>query len=270
VKRHTHESLVRARTLLFVPGHREDRFAKAAASGADDIIIDLEDAVAVELKSLARENLSQWREAGGGGLVRINDATTPFYEDDIAALIGRPCTVMLPKVDHADQVNDLVSRLPKGSRVVPVLETASGVLNALPICSAQGVVRAAFGNGDLATELGIGHDDRLALAHARSSIVLASAAAGIAEPLDGVTTELRDERMLATDSKHAAALGFGGKLCVHPRQVPVVQTAFMPSAEQLRWAAEVVAAAGDGSVTTVHAQMIDKPIVERARRLLSN
>jgi citrate lyase subunit beta/citryl-CoA lyase len=128
-------------------------------------------------------------------------------------------------------------------------------------------VRAAFGNVDLAARLGVAHDDHTALAYARSRLVVASAAAGIGPPVDGVTTAVRDEESLTADLALARRLGFTGKLCVHPFQLPYVDEAFAPSEEELGWARAVLGA-GD-SVTTVDGQMIDKPVLERARWLLS-
>ena len=263
------QAIASARTLLFVPGHRPDRFAKAAASGADGIVLDLEDAVGPHAKGEARENVRRWLADDGTGMVRINDVTSPWHEADVSLLSGRPCAVMLPKASSAAQVADLLDRLPPGSCVVPIVETAIGVLDARAVCSVPGVVRAAFGSGDLASELGIDHADRSALAHARCAVVLASAACGVAPPLDGVTTAVADEHALVADTEHAVTLGFTGKLCIHPNQVSVVHRALMPSDDDLCWARHVVAAAVDGSVAMVDGQMIDKPLVEHARRLLS-
>ncbi|OXM72035.1 MULTISPECIES: HpcH/HpaI aldolase/citrate lyase family protein [Amycolatopsis] len=259
-----------ARTILFVPGDRPDRFGKAATSGADGIVLDLEDAVAPGRKDEARENVRQWRATGGPGLVRVNDATSPWYEDDVAALKDGPCSVVLPKATGPDQVRDLIDRLPEGSCVVPTLETAAGILEARAICSVPGVVRVAFGNGDLAQELGVDHGDHLGLAHARSAVVLASAAAGVAPPLDGVTIAIRDERKLVEDTRHAARLGFTGRMCIHPAQISVIHEVLAPTEEALAWARGVLESATDGASTDVHGNMIDKPIVERARRLLEH
>ncbi|MGW1783986.1 HpcH/HpaI aldolase/citrate lyase family protein [Streptomyces sp. NPDC002143] len=257
-------ALASARTLLFVPGHRPDRFAKAAVSGADAIVLDLEDAVGPDAKTQARENVRAWLADGGTGIVRINAPGTPWYEEDVAAVDAGPCTVMLPKASQPGQVASLLDRLAPGSRVLPLLETAVGVLDARSVCAVPGVVRAAFGS----VELGVDPDDRTALAYARSQIVLASAAAGVAPPLDGVTTAVDDEPGLTADTAHAAVLGFTGKLCIHPRQVPVVHTAFAPPRQERERAREIVDAAGDGSVAVVNGRMIDKPVVDRARHLL--
>lgn len=261
-------SFALARSLLYVPGHRPDRFAKAVASGADCIVLDLEDSVGPDLKSEARENIHRWLSSDGSGLVRINGVDSPWYEDDVAMLHGRECAVVLPKASSSDQVESLLDRLTANSCVVPLLETATGVLAARNICAVPGVVRAIFGSADLASELGIDHTDRAALAFARSQVVLASAACGIA-PVDGVTSSVIDDDVLIADVEDAAAIGFTGKSCIHPRQIPLVHAAFMPSPEIVRWAREVIAVAGDGSVTALNGHVIGKPVVDRARRVLS-
>lgn len=262
------DPIIRARSLLFVPGHRPDRFRKAAASGADEIALDLEDAVGPGSKSIARQNVADWLALGGTGVVRINGACTDWYEDDVAMLEGRRCVVILPKATSASQIYSLLDRLTPGSCVVPLLETASGILGAQEICSAHGVIRAIFGNGDLACELGIDHSDLNALARARSEVVLASAACGLGPPLDGLTTAIADEQKLLSDAKHAAALGFGGKVCIHPLQIHAVHEIFTPSSEDLRTAREVLEASSDGTVTLYQREVIGTPVVERARRLL--
>lgn len=264
------ESIATARSLLFVPGSRPELFAKAATSGADGIVLDLEDAVAPELKDVAREHVRCWLADGGGGLVRINDATTEWHEQDLTALGDRPRVVMLPKTGSPAQVADLLDRLPTDSQVLPILETAEGVLDAAAICACPGVVRAAFGNGDLSSELGVDHTNWAALAFARSMIVLASAASGVASPLDGVTVDVADDEVLVADAQYAATLGFTGKLCIHPRQIPSVHTVFTPSDQDVRWAHDVLSAAQDGSVALVDGKMIDKPIVKLARRVLAH
>ena len=257
-----------ARSLLFVPGSRPDRFGKARASGADEIVLDLEDAVAPDDKAQAREHVRQWHATEGTGVVRINGPDSQWYEDDVAALADRPCAVMLPKAASKEDIAGLMNRLAPGSCVIPLLESAVGVLEARGICAAAGVVRAAFGNADLAGDLGVDPADRTALAHARAATVLASAASRVAPPLDGVTIALTDDEVLRADAEHAAALGFTGKLCIHPRQVPIVHEVFSASPEELAWAREVVASASD-SVTVVDGRMIDKPVIDRARRLLA-
>lgn len=258
-----------ARSLLVVPGHRQDRFDKALKSGADVIMLDLEDAVGPDLKTVARKNIDDWLGDGGQGIVRINGMDSPWYEEDIAMLAGRQCAVMLPKVPSAEHITCLLERLVSGSCVVPALETAAGILAAEKICAVPGVVRVVLGNADLASELGIHHADWSAFQYARSHMVLASAVCGVAPPLDGVTASINDLTALTMDARRGAELGFGGKACLHPRQVPVVNEVFSPSVEDSNWARDVVSAAGDGSVAVLNGQVIGKPVVDRARWLLS-
>jgi citrate lyase subunit beta / citryl-CoA lyase len=260
-------ALTTARTLLFVPGHRPDRFAKAAASGADAIILDLEDAVGPDLKGQARQAVRDWLRQGGDGIVRINPPGTDMYTDDLTALADAPRTVMLPKATP-DATADVLHRLPAGSTVVALIETAAGVLDAAATARTPGVLRLALGNVDLGAELGIDPDDHDALRTARSTLVLAAAAAGLTPPVDGVTTTLDDPAVLTDDVHRAAALGFTGKLCIHPRQIQPTHRALAPAADQITWAQRVVDATGDGNVTVLDGKMLDKPVIDRARRIL--
>lgn len=267
-----HEALAAATSLLFVPGHRPDRFAKAAAAGAGAIILDLEDAVAPEAKDSAREHVVAWltKERVGLAVVRINAPGTPWYDDDLEAIASIEGTaVMLPKAETHDDVYELVAVLGEFAAVLPLIETAAGVLGAREILSVPGVLRPAFGSIDLSAQLGVDPTDAQAMLFTRSRLVLAAAAAGVAGPLDGVNTDLSDDDALARDSRHAAALGFTGKMCIHPRQLEAVHAAFSPTDEEVAWARKVLDAAGDGAVTVLDGKMIDKPVVDRARRILA-
>ncbi|GAB2916015.1 HpcH/HpaI aldolase/citrate lyase family protein [Streptomyces heilongjiangensis] len=263
------EDVAVARTFLFVPGDRPDRFGKAAACGADVVILDLEDAVAPDRKEEARGHVAAWLDAGNQAVVRVNGAGTAWYGDDLAALAGRTGVVMVPKAEDPAELARLVRTLPVGTGILPLIETAAGIVGAVGVCAAPSVVRAAFGSVDLAAQLGVEHTSHDALRHARSALVLAAAAAGRPAPVDGVTTDVRDETVLRADLGHAVALGYGGKLCVHPRQVPLANEGFSPTREQVSWARDVVAAAGDGSVTVVDGQMVDRPVLLRARAVLA-
>jgi citrate lyase subunit beta/citryl-CoA lyase len=260
------DAVVAARSLLFVPGDRPDRFGKAEASGADGVILDLEDAVAASNKDAARSHVAAWLAAGRSSIVRINAADTPWFAGDLSA-IGEGTTVMLPKAS-VEGVVAVVAVLGERTRVVVLLETASGILGAASICRSANVIRAAFGSIDLGTEIGVDPDDREALHHARSLMVLASAAGGIAPPLDGVTTDVTAAEPARADAAYAARLGFGGKLCIHPVQVAAVNAAFDPGPDQIAWARAVLAATGDGAAK-VGGHMIDAPVLERARRIIA-
>jgi citrate lyase subunit beta / citryl-CoA lyase len=254
--------MIDARTLLFVPADRPDRFAKAAASGADGVIVDLEDAVAPADKDAAREHARRWLAAGNTALVRVNAADTPWHAADVAALAGLATAFVLPKAERPEDVERLAGP------VIPLVETAAGVAAAREVCSVPGVVRPAFGSIDLAAELGVDPDSHTALLHARSALVLVAAAAGCVPPLDGVTTALDDQDALRRDTEHAVELGFTGKLCVHPRQVDPVHAALRPSDAELDWARRVLAAGSTGGAVAVDGRMVDRPVLLRVRRLL--
>jgi citrate lyase subunit beta/citryl-CoA lyase len=255
-----------ARTLLFVPGDRPGRFAKAMAAGADGIILDLEDAVAAAHKDEARSCVAQWL-TGRTAVVRINAVDTPWFADDLEMMRGSGCTVMLPKAS-VDGVDSVGAVLGEQTRVIALVETAAGVMAARAISSAPQVVRLAFGSIDLSTELGVRADDREALLHARSTVVLASIAEGLAPPLDGVTTDLTSGESAGVDAAYAARLGFTGKMCIHPVQVDPVNSAFEPEPAQLEWARTVLASAAGGA-TKVDGHMVDAPVLARAQRLLT-
>jgi len=261
-----------ARTFLFVPGDRPERFDKAVAAGADMVILDLEDAVAPERKDQARAQVRAWLADGNRAVVRINGVGTPWHVQDIAMLADCPgplAAVMIPKAESSEQLAALAAALPVGTGLIPLIETAAGVLEARAVCAAPGVLRPAFGSVDLAAQLGIDHRPHAAFQHARSVLVLAAAAAGCAAPVDGVTTDITDEASLRTDLEHAVVLGFTGKLCIHPRQVALANRYLSPSATELEWARRVVAAGHDGSARAVDGQMIDRPVVLRAQAMLA-
>jgi citrate lyase subunit beta/citryl-CoA lyase len=263
------DSLATARTFLFVPGHRPDRFAKAAASGVDAVILDLEDAVGPERKEAAREHVRAWLDDGHQAVVRINAPGTPWFDDDLAALARPACAVMLPKAEDVAQLDAVSRRLPTGTSVIPLIETAIGIVQAVAVCGGPSVVRPAFGSVDLAAQLGVDHQSWAALRQARSAVVLAAAAAGCGAPIDGVTTAFDDDNVLRADLDHAITLGFTGKLCLHPRQVAIANKAFAPSDREIEWARQVIDLAGDGSVAVSDGQMIDRPVVLRARAILA-
>ncbi|WP_028660573.1 HpcH/HpaI aldolase/citrate lyase family protein [Nocardioides insulae] len=262
-----------ARTFLFVPGHRPDRFAKAAAAGADVMVIDLEDAVPAESKVQARADAVAWlAEHGSAGsvVVRINAVDTPWYADDVAALQGAAgiSGLILPMAEPGEALTALgAGPLP----VIALVETAVGVLDARAVAATPGVRRLALGSFDLASELGVDPVDQLALTATRSGLVLASAAAGLAGPIDGVRAGIQDEAGLREEAGLARRLGFTGKLCIHPVQVAPVAEVLAPSEAELDWARRIVAAvaeAGTDGVVKVDGQMVDKPVLDRAHHLL--
>lgn len=257
-----------SRTLLFVPGNRPERFAKAHGAAPGLVVLDLEDAVPAADKADARRQVTDWLAAGHTCAVRINAPGTPWYAEDVRAVAEHDCAVMVPKAEDVVALRDLTGWLTSSSCLIALIETAHGVLDARTIASAPGVRRLAFGSFDLAARLGVSPDDRLALASSRGALVLASAAAGIAPPVDGVTGDVRDAEPVRGDVEYARRLGFTGKLCVHPRQVPVAEDALRPTDEEVRWARSVVEGARTGGVVVLAGQMVDEPVVHRAHRIL--
>ncbi len=255
-------TLESARTFLFVPGDRPDRFTKAYNAGADAVVLDLEDAVSEGSKSEARSHVAAWLAHSPDAVVRVNAEHTRWFADDMAMISEFRCAVMIPKAEGRLSI-DL-----RGP-IIPLVETAAGITTARDVCASLGVIRAAFGSIDLAAQLGIDPDDRIALAYARSALVVASAAAGISAPIDGVTTATDDPERVSADTAHALRLGYSGKLVIHPRQIASVHSALEPTPEQVDWARRVVTATAHAAVATVDGAMVDKPVIERARRILS-
>lgn len=266
---HWEAVLANARSFLFVPANRPDRFSKAATAGADVVILDLEDAVSSSEKELARQQASAWLADEHAAVVRINAANTQWHLDDLRMLAQYPTAVMLPK---AEQLRSLraVSSATGGLPVIPLVETAAGILALATICRAPLVARVAFGSIDLATQLGVDPDDRDALLHARSALVMASAASGLAPPIDGVTTVISDLRRVADDSRYSRRLGMTAKLCIHPSQIAAVHQSFAPTSEERAWARRIVDATTVAtSAIAVDGAMVDLPVIERARRILA-
>lgn len=261
------------RSYLFVPADRPERIAKALAAGADAVVVDLEDAVAPTAKDAARAALREAlpRLAPGTRLVvRINGADTPWFDADLAACAHAAVeAVMLPKAGRPGDLAALERRLP-GLPIVALIETAEGLDRVREIARSPGVVRLAFGAIDLRLDLGIAGDDDDALLYFRSRLVLESRLAQRAAPIDGVTPAIDDAERIAADAQRARHLGFGAKLCIHPRQVAAVNLAFSPGAAELDWAQRVVdaMAAAGGAAVAVDGKMIDRPVLAQAEALL--
>ena len=262
-----------ARSYLFVPGNRPERFGKALGSGADAVIVDLEDAVAPADKERARDALANWLAAAHPVVVRINAAGTPWFADDLA-LCAHPgvAAVMLPKAERADELAAVAAAAAGGQgapALLPLIETAAGFAGALALAQAPRVERLAFGTIDFQLDLGMdGGAEELRCFGAQ--LVLVSRLAQRAAPVDGVTTQIDDAAAVALAAERARRIGFGAKLCIHPRQVAPVNAAFAPSAEQLAWAQRLVEAAGgsDGAAVAVDGAMVDRPVLLRAQAIL--
>jgi citrate lyase subunit beta/citryl-CoA lyase len=253
---------------LFVPGNRPERFGKALASGADQVIIDLEDAVAPADKSAARDAIRMSLDPDFPAAVRINSADSEWFEHDLS-LCSLPgvAAVVLPK---AASVADVARVRAAGApMVLALIESAEGLANARALAAADGVSRLMFGSIDFSVDLGIEGDER-ELDAFRSELVLASRLAGIAPPVDGVTTAIDDTEVLRRDTLRGKRFGFSGKLCIHPRQLAIVHAAFLPSNDEVHWAMSVLDAArqAGGGAVAVDGKMVDKPVMMRAERIL--
>lgn len=261
------------RSYLFVPGDRPERFDKALASGADAVILDLEDAVPVAAKEAARQAVVSWLSARTAAaspqiVVRINAVGTPQHEADVDACRHGVHAVVLPKSERVDDLARLTRSLP-GVALLPLIETAVGFAAALEFARAPAVQRLVFGSIDFQHDLGIDGEGE-ELLYFRSQLVLYSRLALLAAPVDGVSTVLDDAVPIHAEALRARRLGFGAKLCIHPKQITPVHAAFAPTAAQLDWARRVIAAAdaAGGAAVALDGAMVDRPVILRAQALL--
>jgi citrate lyase subunit beta/citryl-CoA lyase len=264
-----------ARSLLFVPGDRPERFDKACRSGADAVILDLEDAVCPERKALARACVREWLTTYSevrGPLILLRTNGINFDEVDAelsVASLSAVDALVLPKANSPREIGWIHRVLPC-TPVLPLIETALGVCAVQEVVQAPGVARLLFGSVDLMLDLGM--DDESALDPYRAQIVLSSRAANLPAPVDGVTRNFVDMQSFAAVAARARRRGLGGMLCIHPRQVEVVNQQFLPSDEELAQAhriVEAVAAGGHGAVS-LDGAMVDAPVLIRAQRVLAN
>lgn len=269
-----HQALAQARSLLFVPGNRPERFAKALASGADAVVLDLEDAVPAAAKPEARSAIAQqWgvlKVAVAPVVVRINAPASEAGEADLAWLRGLEgvAAVMLPKAEAAAHVGLVIQAAPQAA-VLPLIESAAGYAALAEVAGAPGVLRLAVGNIDFAADVGLRcSEDERELAPLRFAVAVQTRLARLAPAIDGVTVAFDDEARLRTDTQRALSFGFGGKLCIHPRQVAVVHDAMRPTDDELAWARRVLDAdaAAQGAAVQLDGRMVDLPVVLQARR----
>lgn len=264
-------------SFLFVPGNRPERFSKALDSDANAIVIDLEDAVAEEDKEKARAAIrTAWSTFTNDQkkrlIIRSNSPGSRFYAADLilAQELDVAC-LLIPKSESLDQINGAAQILPN-TAIIPMIETAIGLDRLTDIANSEQVLRLALGNIDLQADLGMTCDyQETELQTARFQIVLASRLAQIAPPIDGVTPSTDDIQRISDDAQRAKRMGFGGKLCIHPKQVGPVKAAFMPTPEEIDWAHRVIAAdkTAKGGVVKLDGRMIDRPVVLLAQRTLA-
>jgi citrate lyase subunit beta/citryl-CoA lyase len=268
--------LALARSFLFVPGHRPERFAKALASGADAVIIDLEDAVPLDAKLAARDALlAAWPDFDAAQrarlLVRVNPFGTPWHQADLAAVANLTGlgAVMLPKAETPQQIAHAAQT--SGLPVLPLIESAEGLGQMDLMARTPGVLRLVLGHIDLQADLGLScGPDEAELAPVRLALVVASRRAGLPSPVDGVTTATTNAEVLAQDAQRSRRFGMGAKLCIHPAQVDGVHQALAPTEAECDWARRVLAAevAAGGGAFSVDGKMVDPPVLLLARRIL--
>lgn len=264
-----------ASSYLFVPANRPERYERALESGADAVIVDLEDAVALPQKEEARATLARWLRGNGPQprlWVRINAADTVWHGDDLLTFSALSMAgIVLPKAEDPKTLSAIARRLGPGRGLIALIESAAGLAAMREIAAVPGVQRLAFGSIDAQVDLGMqcGPEEE-ELMHFRIEMVMASRLAGIAPPIDGVTTDFNDDALLTRMVQRARRMGFGAKLCIHPRQVEAVRRGFMPSEQELVWAEEVMAAvrASDGGAISLKGKMIDKPVILQAEKFL--
>ena len=270
-----------ARSFLFVPANRPERFAKALASGAGAVIIDLEDAVAPDAKPAARAQLAQaW--AGFTGpeqarlVVRVNAAGTPWHLEDLQLMANLAAEglggVVLPKAEAPDMLRTLAAHTGTTCALLPMVETAAGLAAIDALAGCPRVCRLVFGNLDFQADVGMAcGPDEAELAPVRLALVLASRRAGLAAPVDGVTAALHDTDQLRSHTARSQRFGFGARLCIHPAQIAVVNAGLGPSAKEVDWALRVLAhqqRTGEG-VFTLDERMVDAPVLKLAQRTLA-
>jgi len=262
------ERLAAARSFLFVPGDRPERIAKAQASGADWVIVDLEDAVAPDRKAYARTAVAEVLSAAAPVLLRCNGVRDAGFSDDVP-LFNHPgvAGVVLPKTERCADVAVIAAVRPL-LPVLPLIETAAGLLACAQIARVPQTVRLMFGELDFRLDMGLPPEQPIDFV--RLQLTAASRAAGRAAPVDGVTMAVRDEQQLLADLEVAKRAGFTAKLCIHPSQIDTVRKAFSPTEHQLDEARRVLEAAdaSGGAATTLDGRMIDLPVIAAARRIL--
>lgn len=272
------------RSLLYSPGDNRGMLENAVETAADTVIFDLEDAVAPAAKERARRTVRSMLDDLGDPTPNVAVRINPYDlsgSDDVDAVVGEAATppesILLPKVDDAEPVEALHDRIADLGEtdvgIIPLIETAAGVLSAPEIAAAPGVTAIAYGDQDFTADIGATvTDDKIESLYARQRTVVAAAAAGV-DAFDTVYTDIGDTEGLREQTEFVVDLGFDGKLAIHPDQVPVINEAFTPATDEIEWAEKVLAGQEQANeeeigVFTVDGQMIDPPLVERARTIV--
>ena len=260
-----------ARSYLFVPGDRPERFDKAVATGAHAVILDLEDAVIPDRKVQAREAIAGWLKGTPARVfVRVNPEGTPWHADDCELLLetDKLAGVMVPKAEEHTSIARLARHLGDGQELIPLVETVAGHFEAAALARVPRVSRLAFGSFDFMFDSGIQADGE-ELDAVRTNLVLVSRHAGLRAPIDGVSLAIDDSEQLERDVRRSRRLGMGAKLCIHPKQIAPLHALLAPSADEFAWAQRVLEAAdaAGGAAVQIDGRMVDKPVIERARRI---
>lgn len=260
-----------ARSYLFVPGDRPERFDKALAAGAHAVILDLEDAVMPQRKAQARQRIAEWLAGASASVfVRVNPAGTPWHEED-CGLLAAPAVrgVMVPKSEDAADLARIARRLLPGQELLPLVETVAGHFAVPALAAVPRVSRLAFGSFDFMSDSGI-LSDAEELDAVRTNLVLVSRHAGLQPPVDGVSLAIDDAPQLERDVRRGRRFGMGAKLCIHPKQVAAVNTGFRPTPDEAAWARKVLDALASGPLgaIAVDGKLVDRPIALRAEAIL--
>ena len=272
------------RSVLFTPGDEPEMMRKAVGGDADVVVFDLEDAVAPDSKGEARSSVAEVLdevedEREPEVWVRINPLDTGGRED-LRALAGdeenEPSCFVVPKADSASSVRRVAYALDEAggdAGVVPIIETAEGVVNAAEIAGASRVSAVIFGAEDLSADIGATRtDEGTEVLYARQKVVTAASAAGVGA-IDTLWTDFKDQGGLGRDTERGIGFGYDGKLCIHPAQVGVINEAFTPEEERVEWAENIMKAKREADergkgVFEVEGEMVDEPLVEQARTVL--
>lgn len=272
------------RSWLYVPGDARDKLAKAPGRGADALIVDLEDSVALAVKEQARAATAEWLTEAGRSVasstwIRVN-GHRDLWERDLAVLAGLPVAgIVVPKATHRrlTAVIDAIARRDPSwqPRVAGLVETAEGLAEIHELAGTTGLSHLGMGEADLRAELGLHPSEHEGeLAPLRLAVVVASAAAGLAPPVAPTSTDFRDLDALRVSTSRLRRLGFGGRTAIHPRQVEVINEVFTPDDQEIARARDVIArhdaalGEGRGVATDPDGRMIDEPVVKAARRTL--
>ena len=266
------------RSALFIPADRADLVAKAGRVDAGAVILDLEDGVGFDAKASARQQLGELldllRETTKSLVaVRVNHPSSPMFSEDLGALPQGLDAVVVPKLAGAAEAADALGALEAAGQaavgLVAGIETAAGVLNANETLSLRGITGCYFGAEDLVGDLGGRRSaEGLEVLYARSHVAICARVAGIAA-LDQIVADFgNDDRFLA-DAAQGRSLGYAGKMCIHPAQVALAESAFTPSADELAEARAILDALSGGGVAVVDGRMVDGPMAEAARRTLA-